>query len=133
MSFATGIKRAGLFKDNVLMELLTSTEQIEEFHKNEGHLPESLKQELCDFLKNKNPREDQTNSLRKELKQNQFEEKTQPNTLLLAQEAANAPYGEGTGITKEAFVRKAKAKDAETQWESPLKPKQQTNDEGTQV
>jgi len=55
--------------------------------------------------------------LEKELKQNQVEEKAQPNTLLQMQEAANAPWGKE--FTKSSYVEKVKAADAETQYEPP--------------
>ena len=42
-----------------------------------------------------------------------------PNTLLQMQEAATAPFGKNTGVTREMFVQKVKAKDAETQYDNP--------------
>lgn len=40
-----------------------------------------------------------------------------PNTLLLAQEAANAPFGKESGVTRDMYIQKVKAKDAETQYD----------------
>jgi hypothetical protein len=42
--------------------------------------------------------------LEKELKKNQVEEKTQPNTLLQMQEAATAPWAGNNEFTKSMFV-----------------------------
>jgi hypothetical protein len=105
MVFANGLKKAGTFKDNVLMDLLTSPETIEVHERETGQpLPPALKKELTKFIQELNPGEDQTHYLKKELKANQVEEKTQPNTLLLMQEADNAPWGGKSGLTRDMFV-----------------------------
>ena len=117
MQLANGLKKAGTFKDNVLMGILTSKTQIDDHEQVFGPLPQDTRLEMEEMVADHNPEEDQSPFLRKELKPNQFEEKTLPNTLLMAQEAANAPFGGTTGVTRDMFVSKVKAKDAETQYE----------------
>lgn len=117
MTFANGLRKAGTFKDNVLMDILQTKEEIDRHEEQYGLLPQKTRKELEEFIREENPEEDQTPFLRKELKANQVEEKTLPNTLLEAKEAANAPYGGNTGVTRDMFVKNVKAKDAETQYE----------------
>jgi hypothetical protein len=51
MVFASGLKKAGTFKDNVLMELLTSPEKIDQQAAVKGaNLPEPFKLELETFI-----------------------------------------------------------------------------------
>jgi hypothetical protein len=76
MTFANGIKKAGTFKENVLMELITDPELILKHETLHGKLPEEFKQDLVQFIEEHNPTEDQTNFLKKELKVNEYEEKT---------------------------------------------------------
>lgn len=118
MIFANGLKKAGTFKDNVLVELVDEGSIAKQDQRREI-LPAEFKSALTDFITERNPDEDQTNYLKKELKKNQVEEKTQPNTLLIMQEAANAPWGGKTDFTKSMFIDKVKAKDVETQYEPP--------------
>lgn len=66
--------------------------------------PKEFKQELLDYLEGKNPKEDNKKFLNQELKTNQVEEKTQPNTLLIMQEAKNAPWGVENQMTRTQYV-----------------------------
>lgn len=51
MVFSSGLKKAGTFKDNVLMELLTSPEKIDQQEAAKGAiLPEPFKLELETFI-----------------------------------------------------------------------------------
>lgn len=83
LKFGNGIKKAGIFKDNVLFEMISDTQALVHLTQLGDKVPEKFKQEVGLYLKQLNPKEDQKEFLKKELKKNQFEEKTQPNTLLL--------------------------------------------------
>lgn len=58
MTFANGLKKAGTFKENVLMELITDPKLIEEHETLHGKLPEEFKQDLAQFIEEHNPTED---------------------------------------------------------------------------
>ena len=82
MMFASGVKKAGIFKDNVLTELLLDQKAVQICEQMYGEFDNSFKKELFQYISEMNPEEDQREYLQKELKKNQFEEKTLPNTLL---------------------------------------------------
>ena len=69
MIFANGSKKAGFFKENVLTELLTDVKMIQNFE-SKVFFPTEFKQELLDYIKEKNPKEDSKKYLHKELKTN---------------------------------------------------------------
>lgn len=116
MKFANGLKKAGTFKDNVLVEILNDENLIKAHESLRGNLPQDFKNDLHSFIDEVNPKEDQTFYLQTELKPNIYEERTQPNTLLLMQEANNAPWGQGS---KKDYVMKIKIKDTGTQYDGP--------------
>ena len=120
MIFASGVKKAGIFKDNVLTELLLDQKTVEICEQMYGEFDESFKRELLSYISEMNPEEDQREYLQKELKKNQIEEKAMPNTLLQLQEAKNVPFGKGTDMTRSMYVKKVKAIDAQTQYEAKI-------------
>ena len=104
MQFANGTNKAGVFKENVLVELLMNDQpakMIEE--KLKVTLPEDFKQELAEYIEEMNPKEDKP-FLNKELKKNQTEDLQQPNTLLKMQEMPNAPWGEGDAVSRGQYI-----------------------------
>lgn len=120
MKFASGLKKAGSFKDNVMMEIITE-EAVEQYEQQtKKQLPAEFKLLLTECIEELKPTDDHSPYIDKELKKNQVEEKTQPNTLLQMQEAVTSPFGRNTGVTKEMFVSQVKARDAETQYETRL-------------
>ena len=68
MKFANGLKKAGTFKDNVLMDMLTSKRQIDEHEQVYGPLPQQTRLEMEEMILDHNPAEDQSPYLRRELK-----------------------------------------------------------------
>ena len=82
-----------MFKDNVLVEILKTKDQILQTELEVGVLPAEFKLELNNYIDELDYQEDQAKYLSRELRKNQIEELTQPNTLLLMQDAASAPWG----------------------------------------
>ena len=59
MIFSNGTRKAGMFRENVLVELLTTMEAVEQLEKTEGNnFPESFRQELKEYIGLMNPKED---------------------------------------------------------------------------
>lgn len=60
MLFANGTKKAGVFKDNVLVELLLHSQMITKCE-NELRIPfpSEFKQKLLAYIEEKNPKEEQ--------------------------------------------------------------------------
>ena len=81
-----------MFKDNVLVEILKTKDQILQTELEVGVLPAEFKLELNNYIDKIDYQEDQAKYLSRELRKNQIEELTQPNTLLLMQEAESAPW-----------------------------------------
>ena len=82
-----------MFKDNVLVEILKTKDQILQTELEVGVLPAEFKLELNNYIDELDYQEDQAKYFSRELRKNQIEELTQPNTLLLMQDAASAPWG----------------------------------------
>lgn len=58
MTFANGITKAGIFKDNVLVEIVTDHRRIEEIEGQSGNqFPQTFKQELRDLIEELNLKE----------------------------------------------------------------------------
>ena len=95
--------------------MISDTQALVQLSQVEDKVPEKFKQEVGAYLKQLNPKEDQKDYLKKELKKNQFEEKTMPNTLLFIQEAKTVPFGKGNDLTRSMYVNKIKAVDAQVQ------------------
>jgi hypothetical protein len=58
MIFSNGVRKAGIFKDNVLVELLVDKLRIEEIEAQTGvQFPQSFKQELKEYIGLMNPTE----------------------------------------------------------------------------
>ena len=72
-----------MFKDNVLVEILKTKDQILQTELEVGVLPAEFKLELNNYIDELDYQEDQAKYLSRELRKNQIEEVTQPNTLLL--------------------------------------------------
>ena len=72
-----------MFKDNVLVEILKTKDQILQTELEVGVLPAEFKLELNNYIDELDYQEDQAKYLSRELRKNQIEELTQPNTLLL--------------------------------------------------
>jgi MORN repeat len=70
MIFASGVKKAGIFKDNVLSELLLDHQTVNICEQMFGEFNDSFKNELLTYLREMNPEEDQREYLLKELKKN---------------------------------------------------------------
>jgi hypothetical protein len=93
MCFANGIKKAGLFKDNVLVELLEDANQIGAMEQDGGgKLPRQFKDELKEYFGLGNRAENNEQYLKKKLQAAAKEDKVEPNTLLQMQELAQAPW-----------------------------------------
>lgn len=76
MKFASGLKKAGSFKDNVMLEIITE-EAVEEYEKTtKKRLPLEFKKQLTAYIEEINPTDDNTPYIDKELKKNYKEEKT---------------------------------------------------------
>ena len=82
-----------MFKDNVLVEILKTKDQISQTELEIGVLPAKFKLELNNYIDELDYQQDQAKYFSRELRKNQIEELTQPNTLLLMQDAASAPWG----------------------------------------
>ena len=106
MIFANGTRKAGIFRENVLIELLMDNETVEKMQQDGSIIPEAFKQELKEYIGLMNPKEDNRKYLKKYQDAN-LEDTQQPNTLLQMQEIANAPWdqtGEGNGMTREDYI-----------------------------
>ena len=106
MIFANGVRKAGIFKENVLIELLMDNETVEKMQQDGSIFPEAFKQELKEYIGLMNPKEDNRKYLKKYQDAN-LEDTQQPNTLLQMQEIANAPWdttGQGNGMTREDYI-----------------------------
>lgn len=58
MIFSNGVRKAGIFRDNVLIELLVDKLRIEEIEAQTGvQFPQSFKQELKEYIGLMNPTE----------------------------------------------------------------------------
>ena len=93
-----------MFKDNVLVEILKTKDQILQTELEVGVLPAEFKLELNNYIDELDYQVDQAKYLSRELRKNQIEELTQPNTLLLMQDAASAPWGKNNELTKATYV-----------------------------
>ena len=82
MIFSNGTRKAGIFKENVLVELLIVQTTVDTYDAQSGGFPEAFKQELKEYIGLMNPKEDNQKYLEKVLKENKMEDKQQPNTLL---------------------------------------------------
>lgn len=105
MIFANGTRKAGFFKENVLVELLTNHDAV---HGVESQLhvpfPESFRQELKEYIGLMNPTEDNRQYLDKKFQDAGVEDKIAPNTLLEMQDIANAPWEADGGMTRDDYV-----------------------------
>ena len=70
MIFASGIKKAGIFKNNVLSELLLDQKMVQICEEMFGEFKADFKKELHNCLLETNPSEDQREYIYKELKKN---------------------------------------------------------------
>ena len=108
MIFANGTRKAGIFKDNVLVELLMDSEKPTEIEQVEQKpFPEAFKQELKEYIGLMNPKEDNRQYLDKKYQDAKTEDKIAPNTLLEMQEIANAPWdtaGNGEGPSRDDYI-----------------------------
>ena len=116
MIFSNGTRKAGIFKDNVLVELLMNQEMADEAEDMiEEPFPEAFRQELKEYIGLMNPKEDNRQYLDRKYQDAGVEDKIQPNTLLEMQELPNAPWntgGDGTGggdggnpgMTREEYI-----------------------------
>ena len=93
-----------MFKDNVLVEILKTKDQILQTELEVGVLPAEFKLELNNYIDELDYQEDQAKYLSRELRKNQIEELTQPNTLLLMQDAASAPWSKNEELNKATYV-----------------------------
>ena len=83
MIFSNGTRKAGIFKDNVLVELLMNQEMADEIEATiEEPFPESFRQELKEYIGLMNPKEDNRQYLDRKYQDAGVEDKIQPNTLL---------------------------------------------------
>lgn len=58
MIFSNGIRKAGMFKDNILIELLVDKQKINEIERATGEqFPQAFKQELKEYIGLMNPTE----------------------------------------------------------------------------
>lgn len=83
MIFANGTRKAGFFRDNVLIELLVDIETVTQVEQSlEEPLPESFRQELKEYIGLLNPKEDNSPYLDRKFQDAGVEDKIAPNTLL---------------------------------------------------
>lgn len=83
MIFANGTRKAGFFRDNVLVELLVDIETVTQVEQSlEEPLPESFRQELKEYIGLLNPKEDNSPYLDRKFQDAGVEDKIAPNTLL---------------------------------------------------
>ena len=105
MIFANGTRKAGFFNDNVLVELLTDHNTVNNV---EGQLdvpfPESFRQELKEYIGLMNPKEDNRQYLDKKFQDAGVEDKIAPNTLLEMQDIANAPWEAEGAMTRDDYI-----------------------------
>ena len=92
-----------MFKDNVLVEILKTKDQILQTELEVGVLPAEFKLELNNYIDELDYKENQAKYISRELRKNQIEESAQPNTLLLMQEAESAPWGKNNELTKATY------------------------------
>ncbi len=70
MKFASGLKKAGSFKDNVMLEIITE-EAVEDYEKTtKKRLPKEFKQLISEYIEEINPTDDNSPYIDKELKKN---------------------------------------------------------------
>ena len=118
MIFSNGVRKAGIFKDNVLVELLVDKLRIEEIEAQTGvQFPQSFKQELKEYIGLMNPTENNQQFLNQQYQEAKFEDKFQPNTLLQMQEISNAPWLMGAEnapqITRDEYIDMIKQQEIE--------------------
>ena len=82
MIFANGTRKAGIFRENVLIELLMDNETVEKMQQDGSTMPEAFKQELKEYIGLMNPKEDNRKYLDKKYQDAKLEDTQQPNTLL---------------------------------------------------
>jgi len=58
MIFSNGTRKAGIFKENVLVELLIEQATVDMYDEQAGGFPEAFKQELKEYIGLMNPKED---------------------------------------------------------------------------
>lgn len=92
MIFSNGTRKAGIFKENVLIELLIELKTVDIYDQASGGFPEAFKQELKEYIGLMNPKENNDQYIQKVLKEPKVEDKQEPNVLLEMQEIANAPW-----------------------------------------
>jgi len=83
MIFANGTRKAGFFKENVLVELLLEHDTVTQVEQHlESPFPEAFRQELKEYIGLMNPKEDNRPYLDKKFQDAGVEDKLAPNTLL---------------------------------------------------
>jgi hypothetical protein len=70
ISFSNGLKKAGIFKDNVLVEMLKTKDQILQSELELGVLPAEFKLELNKYIDEIDLKDDQAKYLSREIKKN---------------------------------------------------------------
>ena len=108
MIFANGTRKAGIFKDNVLIELLISMETVEKIEiESKEPFPETFKMELKEYIGLMNMKENNAQYLDKKYQDAKREEKTLPNTLMEMQDISNSPWENG-GISRDDYINMVK-------------------------
>ena len=105
MIFSNGTRKAGVFKENVLVELLIENSTVSAFESQQkgSGFPETFKAELKEYIGLMSPKENNQQYLDKKYKDAKREEKTMPNTLMEMQDITNAPWQNG-GMTRDDYV-----------------------------
>lgn len=103
MTFANGVRKAGIFKDNVLVELISDISCIGVQEAITGKLPAEFKLEIEEYLRSIAGKPAQTEAyLYQKLQKMQPEDKQEPNTLLKMQDMPNVPWGGST--SKDQYI-----------------------------
>ena len=106
ITFANGTRKAGIFQDNKLLELLTDKKQIissELLLKMQ--FPKNFKQELKDYVSKLNPTENNQEYLNKNYHQATRESKAAPSGLRSMMTNSNAYGSEGGSRASRADAR----------------------------
>ena len=74
MIFANGTRKAGIFRENVLIELLMDNETVEKMQQDGSTMPEAFKQELKEYIGLMNPKEDNRKYLDKKYQDAKLED-----------------------------------------------------------
>ena len=75
MIFSNGTRKAGIFRENVLVELLIDLVTVDQYDRASGGFPEAFKQELKEYIGLMNPKENNDQYLEKVLKEPKVEDK----------------------------------------------------------